>query len=57
MKIEDPIIWIGDLQDDCIARWNGLILRAEWMEKKIWWWAVSKDNDTYTDQIDSSNIL
>lgn len=36
-----PIEWIGDLRDDCTARWAGLILRAEEMEKKSWWWAVT----------------
>jgi hypothetical protein len=54
MKINDPIIWTGDLNDDCTAIWNGLILRAEWMDKEIWWWAVSL-NDGRREEIDSSN--
>ena len=41
--------------DDCTARWNGLILRAEWMDEDIWWWAVSQDNNNSLDEIDSSN--
>jgi hypothetical protein len=55
MEIDNPIVWTGNLEDDCTAHWNGLILRAEWMEKKIWWWAVSKDNNIHADEIDSSN--
>jgi hypothetical protein len=55
MDITTPVIWNGDLNDDCTARWNGLILRAEWMNKKNWWWAVSKDNGNPLDEIDSSN--
>jgi hypothetical protein len=55
MNVSDPIVWTGDLNDDCIAKWNGLILRAEWMDEDKWWWAVSKDNDNPMDEIDSSN--
>jgi hypothetical protein len=55
MEIESPIIWYGDLEDDCTAKWNGLILRAESMNGKIWWWAVSKDNNNQSEEIDSSN--
>lgn len=47
------IEWTGDLNDDCTARWSGLILRAEWMDNNIWWWAVS-DAETGL-EIDSSN--
>lgn len=54
MNAENPIIWTGNLQDDCTAIWNGLILRAEWMEGDLWWWAVSV-NDGRVDEIDSSN--
>lgn len=51
---EQPIIWNGDLNDDCTARWSGLMLRAEWMDKDYWWWCVYDmlDNEN---QIDSSN--
>lgn len=45
--------WEGDLEDDCIAHWRGLTLRAECMDEDVWWWAVYEDA---TDkQIDSSN--
>ena len=31
MKIQlEQIQWVGDMGDDCCARWNGLLLRAEW---------------------------
>lgn len=32
--------WRGDLKDDCTAVGHGLMLRAEKMSKKQWWWAV-----------------
>ena len=38
---DEKIIWTGDLDDDCTALWAGLMLRAEWMDGSIWWWAVS----------------
>jgi hypothetical protein len=49
-----PIIWNGDLKDDCTAKWSGLMLRAEWMDEDYWWWCVYDilDNEN---QIDSSN--
>lgn len=37
---KEPIIWTGDLSDDCTAKWAGLMLRAEWMDEDYWWWAV-----------------
>ena len=49
-----PIVWTGDLSDDCTAKWSGLMLRAEWMDEDYWWWAVydmQKDEIT----IDDSN--
>ena len=48
------IIWNGDLNDDCTAKWAGLMLRAEWMDQDYWWWCVYDmlDNEN---QIDSSN--
>lgn len=54
MSIDETIIWSGDLNDDCTAVWNGLILRAEWMDKNFWWWAVSI-HDGRQEEIDSSN--
>jgi hypothetical protein len=49
-----PIEWTGDLFDNCTAIWAGLMLRAESMDEKHWWWAVS---DMLNDGviIDSSN--
>lgn len=47
------IVWTGDLEDDCSAEWSGLLLRAEWMDKKRWWWAVSDLKNE--EEIDSSN--
>lgn len=49
-----PILWNGDLKDDCTAKWAGFMLRAEWMDEDYWWWCVYDmlDNDN---QIDSSN--
>jgi hypothetical protein len=38
-----PIDWTGDLDDDCTARWAGLTLRAEQMQRGVWWWAVYDD--------------
>lgn len=38
----EQMIWTGDLDDDCTARWAGLILRAELMDGARWWWAVSE---------------
>jgi hypothetical protein len=53
MDEKDKIKWTGDLSDDCTAIWNGLMLRAEWLDEDYWWWAVS---DLKTDEIiDSSN--
>ena len=43
-----PIAWFGDLNDDCTAEWAGLMLRAEQMDRKHWWWAVY---DTATGEI------
>ena len=36
-----PIIWTGDLYDDCTAEWEGLVLRAERMDVRVWWWEVT----------------
>jgi hypothetical protein len=32
--------WKGDMDDDCTAVGRGLMLRAEQMGRKHWWWAV-----------------
>jgi len=35
--------WRGDMSDDCTAIWRGLMLRAEQMSRRHWWWAVYAD--------------
>lgn len=32
--------WKGNLRDDCTAVGEGLMLRAEMMDRGHWWWAV-----------------
>ena len=51
---QQPIIWTGDLADDCTAIWAGLMLRAEWMDEDFWWWCVY-DMEKDEVQVDSSN--
>jgi len=51
---KEPIVWRGDLSDDCVAEWAGLMLRAEWMDEDYWWWAVY-DMQMNEITIDSSN--
>ena len=34
--------WEGDLNDDCSAWHERLLLRAEQMDEEYWWWAVSE---------------
>ena len=51
-KLKSPE-WYGDLDDDCTAKWAGFLLRAEWMDDNLWWWAVS-DLET-EEELDSSN--
>lgn len=40
----DPPHWRGNLNDDCHARWGGLLLHAEKMDDDDWWWAVSDES-------------
>lgn len=54
-NIYEPIIWKGDLNDDCTANWAGLMLRAEWMDEDYWWWCVYDMFTEEENQIDSSN--
>ena len=50
-----PIIeWEGNVEDDCSAHFNGLLLRAEKMQNASWWWAVSPAGK-YGKEIDSAN--
>jgi len=37
---EQEIIWTGNLRDDCTAYYGNLTLRAEIMDRGLWWWAV-----------------
>jgi len=53
-QTKKPIIWEGDLNDDCSAHWEGLLLRAELMDEDYWWWCVY-DMENNEEQIDSSN--
>ena len=41
IEAEASPIWSGDLDDDCSARWAGFLLRAEAMDKEVWWCAVT----------------
>ena len=50
---DQPIEWTGDLDDDCSARWCGLLLRAAEMNGGDWWWAVSDLNTGQ--ELESSN--
>ncbi len=52
--MHSPIAWTGDLQDDCSAKFAGLVLRAEWMDNDLWWWCIYDMNNGGI-QIDSSN--
>ncbi len=36
----DPIVWQGDLDDDCHARWRGLGAHAERMDEHSWYCSV-----------------
>ena len=49
---EPTILWTGNLNDDCTAEWNGMMLRAEEMDRLDWWWAVY---DADGEIIDGSN--
>lgn len=46
--------WMGDLDDDCTAYWAGLSLRAEEMDRRVWWWAVY-DVEIGSIKVDSSS--
>lgn len=53
MSDTDPISWTGDLDDDCTAHWEGLVLRAEMMDIGVWWWEVIAGGEV----VDGSNEL
>ncbi|TFF38887.1 hypothetical protein [Mucilaginibacter psychrotolerans] len=56
-NVNDPIVWTGNLEDDCTALWCGLMLRAEWMEEDYWWWRVcdTKRADVIIDDANSTD--
>ena len=58
MQASEPIVWKGDLDDDCTAVWAGLMLRAEWMDEDYWWWAVydMQQNEITIDSSDEYDI-
>lgn len=49
-----PILWNVNLNDDCTAKWSGLMLQAKRKNEDYWWWCVYDmlDNEN---QIDCSN--
>lgn len=53
LAAKEPPRWTGDLNDDCTARWAGLTLRAEKMDRCQWWWCVY--DDVLKKQVVSSN--
>jgi hypothetical protein len=54
-----PISWTGDLADDCKAHWAGLVLHAEQMDRKLWWWAVTleRTGETVADSHSSKTAV
>jgi hypothetical protein len=37
-----PIVWTGDLSDDCVARWRDLSAHAEKMDERFWYCSVTR---------------
>lgn len=54
MRKLPPIDWEGDLEDDCVAEVDGVLLRAEKMDEGVWWWAVYGHIDTSSNDIPGS---
>lgn len=52
-EVNAPIVWTGDLEDDCSSTWAEMVLRAEEMSLGYWWWAVS-DNRLALAEVASS---
>lgn len=38
LAMRQPPEWTGDLADDCTAIWGSFLLRAEQMDRDVWWW-------------------
>lgn len=57
----DRIVWTGDLDDDCTARWCGLTLCAEAMDEDSsgngtdWWWAVYESASGHEETVQLKN--
>lgn len=44
---DEPIVWTGNLKDDCVARWCGLIAHAECMSgRNDWFFSVSREGES-----------
>lgn len=48
--MNDPIIWTGDLDDDCCAEWHGLFAHAEQLDEYRWYCSVYDRNLPLGDQ-------
>jgi len=51
----NPIVWEGDLDDDCRARWRGLRAHAEAMDENAWYCSVrveDADDDLFHSSTD-----
>lgn len=42
--INRKFIWTGDLGDDCVCRWNGLIAHCEYLDTDSWHFSVGGRN-------------
>lgn len=36
MSEDEPIVWTGDIEDDCVAKWRGLGAHAEYLNRYSW---------------------
>ena len=63
MNDTDPIVWTGDLDDDCTATWHGFVARAECMgsvrigkkkerRRQQYWWVAVYTEETGADLLD-----
>lgn len=53
-ELNAPIVWTGDLDDDCSSTWAEMVLHAEEMSLGDWWWAVT-DTRLARAEVGSSN--
>lgn len=40
-----PILWTGDLEDDCVCRWQGMVGHAECLGDDLWFAGVTVEGD------------